>query len=156
MTCMQIIAVPSTSSRVEVEQQTGKGEQQGIDGKQSSESSKERRVRALSTAVPLRRRRARTRESERQSRPSRRTSSIGRPLERSASRRRGLRRASSSLAAARADVRRMRQRRRIVVDPLATTEEAAEAKQLGKLSRELEKGRKGNTDGVSSRYSPYQ
>ncbi|KAK9902018.1 hypothetical protein WJX75_001343 [Coccomyxa subellipsoidea] len=53
--------------------------------------------------------------------------------------------------AARADVRRMRQRRRIVVDPLATTEEAAESKQLGKLSRELEKGRKGNTDGVSAR-----
>ncbi|CAL8466126.1 g5662 [Coccomyxa elongata] len=50
---------------------------------------------------------------------------------------------SSQRAKDAADVRRMRQRRRAVVDPLATTEEAAEAKQLAKWSRELESGRKG-------------
>ncbi len=149
---MQIIEVPSTSSRVEVEQQAGRGEEQGGDSKRSSGSLKERRVQAVSTAVPLRRRRARTRDSERHGRSSRRAPSIGRPLDRSASRRRGLRRASSSLAAARADVRRMRQRRRIVVDPLATTEEAAEAKQLAKMNSELEKGKRVDPDGVSSRY----
>ena len=137
------MAVPSPSSRVDVGKETGESGQQGNDDEQgpSSQRAKDAYGRTVSAAVPIRRRRGRA--QERQSRSSRKTSSIGRSLERSASRRRVIRRASSSLAAARADVRRMRQRRRIVVDPLATTEEAAEAKQLTKWSRELESGRKG-------------
>jgi hypothetical protein len=97
-----------------------------------------------SSAVPLRRRRVRGRETERQRAPWRRAlpSPLGRSRDKSASRRRVLRRSSSTLAIARADVRRIRQRRRVVVNPLAKTDEAAEQKKLDKLSRELESGRK--------------
>lgn len=97
------------------------------------------------SAVPLRWRRGRQREPERQSRSASRRAvpaSLGKGRDRSASRRRLLRRASSSLARARADVRVIRQKRRsIPVNPLSKTEEAAEQKLLARLHRDLEAGR---------------
>ena len=61
------------------------------------------------------------------------------------------------MALMRSDVRRFRQRRRVAIDPLATTVEATEQKLLANLTRILEAGRTASKtrqeeDGTSARF----
>lgn len=104
-----------------------------------------RAIRLRSTAA---RRRSLSRDAERRMRPrsrlpAGRASSLTRTPERSLARRRLARRSCiSSVVAARADVRRIRQRRLAPsADPLAKTEEAAEAKLVKKHMAELARAR---------------
>ena len=87
--------------------------------------------------------------------PAGRSSSLGPTPERSLARRRLARRSCiTSVVAARADVRRIRQRRLKPANPLARTEEAAEEKMLRQHTAELMRARADSksTHEVSSRY----
>ena len=87
--------------------------------------------------------------------PAGRSSSLGRTPERSLARRRLARRSCiTSVVAARADVRRIRQRRLKPANPLARTEEAAEEKMLRQHTAELMRARADSksTHEASTRY----